>query len=428
MSHVILIAKNLCDNTLNHPDYPLEELAQLSKEVNLGRLIFEDLMHLVKCDRYRKASGALFCPALYSAKATISRSAFEDNGIPQWILNNNRFTKMDDGLPLKLFTIQNILHLRSKQKYDLSFSLLPSTLLLESIMNESYTREQRLHLLSIGYSIIFIYFIELEEYTKNSKNPQKTSKSKGKGQCVTLFEKKFCQKYLTLSSALANQISCSDCVDLGALGSHRLEHFFGGIRRISRGNDTSEHFQNRCYDSLLKQIISKNLEIQTTEIKRVSSSGTFLDSSEETTNSLSIVDYIQLAWCLFSPFREQGEFFNLQLFSLATNEGKDIMDEEAAFHHIEEILLSSQASKNYKIISTKKERMIVRSGLINDKRNSEANQISKIKAYSEAATTFVIDEEENDDTNELIDEPIESSQLSPEEIVQKLVDDIENSA
>ena len=104
------------------------------------------------------------------------------------------------------------------------------------------------------------------------------------------------------------------------------------------------------------------------------------------------------------------------------------MDEEAAFHHIEEIILSSQASKNYKIISTKKERMIVRSGLINDKRNSEANQISKIKAYSEAATTFVIDEEENDDTNELIDEPIESSQLSPEEIVQKLVDDIENSA
>ena len=172
MSRVILIAKNLCDNTLNHPDYPLEELAQLSKEVNLGRLIFEDLMHLVKCDRYRKASGALFCPALYSAKATISRSAFEDNGIPQWILNNNRFTKMDDGLPLKLFTIQNILHLRSKQKYDLSFSLLPSTLLLESIMNESYTREQRLHLLSIGYSIIFIYFIELEEYTKNSKNPR----------------------------------------------------------------------------------------------------------------------------------------------------------------------------------------------------------------------------------------------------------------
>lgn len=24
LSHVILIAKNLCDNTLNHPDYPLE--------------------------------------------------------------------------------------------------------------------------------------------------------------------------------------------------------------------------------------------------------------------------------------------------------------------------------------------------------------------------------------------------------------------
>lgn len=92
-------------------------------------------------------------------------------------------------------------------------SLLPSTLLIESVLNESYSREQRLHLLSLGYSIIFIHYKELKEYTKNPQNPQKTSKSKGKGRCVTLFEKKFCQKYLTLSSALANQISISDCID-----------------------------------------------------------------------------------------------------------------------------------------------------------------------------------------------------------------------
>lgn len=77
LSRVLLIAKNLCENTLNHPECTLEELAHFSKNVNFGRLIFEDLMHLVKCDRYRKASGALFCPALYSAKATISRSAYE---------------------------------------------------------------------------------------------------------------------------------------------------------------------------------------------------------------------------------------------------------------------------------------------------------------------------------------------------------------
>lgn len=67
-----------------------------------------------------------------------------------------------------------------------------------------------------------------------------------------------------------------ECVDLGALGSHHLEHFFGGIRRISNGNDTAEHFEYCVYDALLKNVIKKNLFLKDTEARRISSSGVHL--------------------------------------------------------------------------------------------------------------------------------------------------------
>lgn len=69
--------------------------------------------------------------------------------------------------------------------------MLPSTLLINAILNENLSREQRIDLLSIGYSIIFIYYMELNEYVKDKKHLQSTSKSGGEGTCVTLYEKNF---------------------------------------------------------------------------------------------------------------------------------------------------------------------------------------------------------------------------------------------
>lgn len=62
-------------------------------------------MHSVKCDRYRKVSGALLFPSLYENNPSISQKSFIGNGIPLWIANNNRFAKMDDNLPLKFLLI-----------------------------------------------------------------------------------------------------------------------------------------------------------------------------------------------------------------------------------------------------------------------------------------------------------------------------------
>lgn len=204
LSRVSNVVDALCDITMTHPDLTLDELAFIFSRKNSNRMIFEDPMHLVKCDRYRKVSGAAICPSLYEAKPSIQRKDYIECGIPPWIVDNGRYTKMDDALPLKFFTLENTEHLREQERFDLTFSLLPSTLLINAILNENLSHEQRIDLLSIGYSIIFIYYMELNEYVKDKKHLQSTSKSGGKGTCVTLYEKKFCKKYLALVAALSS--------------------------------------------------------------------------------------------------------------------------------------------------------------------------------------------------------------------------------
>lgn len=114
---------------------------------------------------------------------------------------------------------------------------------------------------------------------------------------------------------------------------------------MSRGDDSADQFLNRCYDSILKHIISRNLDIDFNEMKRVSSSGVFLEEEEKGTSSDCIHKYIQVAWCLYSDFRDKGEFFDMELYKLATNEGKELYTEEEAFGIIAEILECGQVEK-----------------------------------------------------------------------------------
>lgn len=59
LHRTFLYAKQLCKAILENPDLTLEELAELSIKVNNGTYIYEDMIPLIKCDRYRKASGAI---------------------------------------------------------------------------------------------------------------------------------------------------------------------------------------------------------------------------------------------------------------------------------------------------------------------------------------------------------------------------------
>lgn len=140
LSRINALVQELSNLILLHPELALEDLAELAAHVNSGRFIYIDLLHLTKCDRYRKVSGVSICPTLYEANATINKESFEQSGILKWITDNNHYTKMDDTLPIKFFTLENIQHLREIKRFDLSFSLMTSTLFIEAVLNENYSK------------------------------------------------------------------------------------------------------------------------------------------------------------------------------------------------------------------------------------------------------------------------------------------------
>ena len=268
-----------------------EELKSLNRYVFLNDedhpdqppfLIFEDMLHLLKCFRYRLCCGCSLCPSLFSDDNNfINKENFQSVGIPSWILDEAKYLKMDDGMPLRLFTHENIEKCVYSGRIDLAYALIPCTLLNYAMMKKKIDRSSRIEMISIAYSIVFLYLCELEQYSGHKKERlQTTSKSAGKGKYVTLMDKKWCYKFLSLCQSVICVLFDPQAVDLGSLGSHWLEHFFGQVRQLSKGNDTYERFEECVYNSILSNILEQEIGIKLISPKRVSSSGATIEETE----------------------------------------------------------------------------------------------------------------------------------------------------
>lgn len=100
-------------------------------------LVFEDLLHLIKCFRYRLCCGCGLCPSLFTdLNNFISKDNFATVGIPPWLLDDSKYLKMDDGLPLRLFTFENVEKCVLNERIDLAYALIPCTLLVTAIMDD----------------------------------------------------------------------------------------------------------------------------------------------------------------------------------------------------------------------------------------------------------------------------------------------------
>ena len=118
---------------------------------------FSDLFHLVKRDRYRKVSKDYFHVDPWNESSHYTVDDLIEIGISVYLLCGEQARKMDDSLPIKLFS-KNILSLiLNEDDPGLFFAMLPSTLILESIHSKSATRNQRIDFLMIGASLMILY-------------------------------------------------------------------------------------------------------------------------------------------------------------------------------------------------------------------------------------------------------------------------------
>ena len=254
----------------------IDPMKALHEHDYTGLLVFEDLLHLAKCVRYRFICRSKLCPYPHASEVVCVQD-FEESGIVPWVLDSSQVRKMDDFLPLMMFTGENIFHALDIGKPSVFLCLLPVTLLISAVMETELTRKQRMNYLSQAWAMFWCY---KQAYTKSLPHisKQKERKMKGSNEAMAIYDKNTCDKALSLCYALSKVIADSRPVHLGALGTHWLEHFFGNVRRLCNRNDCPGNFERSIRLLMLNKALLGNKE--RVNSRRISDSGAILEPEE----------------------------------------------------------------------------------------------------------------------------------------------------
>lgn len=221
---------------------------------------FSDPYHLVNRDRYRKVS--IFCFSISPMDLDCTRDSknLEDIGIPPYILDDNKGRKMEDGLPKKLFNLLNLYKILEHDDMALFISMLPSTLIMESLHTEDLSRQATIDYLLFGASIVFIFYCMakhvIEKKEKSLENRIEEFKEK---MCFTL---EWCEDYIFTSINIAYLVYTEENIDVGACGSHDQEHVFGNVRRHSKNDNTHSRFIKSMKYILLEKELCDDIGIE----------------------------------------------------------------------------------------------------------------------------------------------------------------------
>ena len=315
-------------------------LSSIFKEYT-GTLIYEDLMHLVKCDRYRLTCGSDICPSLSKDEATFNVNDFKDIGVKDHVLDASRAKKMDDHLPLQLFSQENVQNAILMERYDLLLALLPSYLLINAVMESDLTREQRIERITFGFSIVCTYYNDYLKYDFE-KGKQRRNRLGGQNKWMTLYDIIWMKKYMTLAISLTKVLIDPRSVHLGALGTHFLEHFFGMVRRFCHGDDSASSFENTVENIIVLKLLQiENIKEASIQPSR-SDSGCVLKEEHEEIKQIPLNICMWLAAELFIQF---GSLLNEDL-SKAVNDSMELMEDKPKIDVIQFISNTFVKKKN----------------------------------------------------------------------------------
>lgn len=330
-----------------------------------GLFHFSDPYHLVKRDRYRKIGGKLFTATPNSIGDVWSRSDLEHLGVPPYLLDNDSARRMEDSLPLKMFSKEILDLVINAEDLELVFCMLPSTLLMESLHSEKLSRQDRIDFLMFGASLVILYYLVQIDFLKDE------SPSRANGIKIVrdhyCFSKSWCKEYISVVVSIINLLSTEDNLHLGSCGTHFLEHFFGAIRRHSRGEDTHQRFVGAMRDVLLERILLQRLNIPLAPPQRRSDSGVRIVGTQDLDNH-PFGEYLYKAKLFMNNFiRFPDDPFFVSIAPQDETEGLALII--AIFEPIQE--------KRQFQISTKSEKMTSTGGLSNARRWKARTQIKQ---------------------------------------------------
>ena len=201
------------------------------------------------------------------------------------------------------------------ERFDLLLALLPSYLLINSVMSEHLTRAQRIEQLSSGFALVATYYNEYLIYDFQN-GLQSSSRAGGKNNFMTLFDLIWMKKYMSLTLSLTKVLNDNREIHLGALGTHFLEHFFGMVRRFCHGNDSATSFQTSVENIIIFNLIQKENILEENKQPGRSDSGTYLD---EETGKIVEVPINVCMWRAAEIFLKVGNLMNSRLNEAVNN-------------------------------------------------------------------------------------------------------------
>jgi hypothetical protein len=261
---------------------------------------FSDPFHLVKRDRYRKISQLPYIVDPFDKFAACSRNDLEMLGIPSYLLSGEQARKMEDNLPLLLFTKETLIEILKMGHLRLFFAMLPSTLLLESIHSEFLNRQQRIDLLMIGASVILLYEFYKKVLRDNNYHFAEHTYNKI-ASTADCFKSDWSYEYISVTLSTAMLLCREEMLDLGACGTHILEHYLGAMRRHSTGDDTYERFIRSMQKVLLEHQLLDKLGIQQQRSSRRSDSGV-CERGGKVPDEIPLIHYLSIARGLLGTF------------------------------------------------------------------------------------------------------------------------------
>ena len=232
---------------------------------------FFDPNHQVKSDRYRRTLPNEVC-VFFDIPPTLRREDFRDVlGLPKSVISDSEMHKMDDSLPRMLFNVQNLLKSLQEGRIDMFIALFPSAALLTAVMEEKLTREERVNLLLCGWAVMFLYYVSMVKYKPDScESP--TLKKDG-NRPISLWHVDHVKRYLSSIVCIVKVLLDGKSVNLGALGSHHNENYFGRVKRLQGYDESLERFMKSVEKALLMKNLFKELNVPLCPAGRNSMSG-----------------------------------------------------------------------------------------------------------------------------------------------------------
>jgi hypothetical protein len=269
----------------SHLDNPFDFAAFME---NTEDTHFFDMLHMLKNDRMQKIQRTcVLFPCLGSP--VITSLAYRSlPSIPSGAFNESPSVKMDDHLAEKFFSPHALVE--SVLLPELFVAMFPCCTLYHVVKCPSISRPQRFDLLMLLFGFL-LYYAAI-----NQTNPENHQEIWGQfspgyrrlAQREVLFRTEFIEKMLITCFSMMRELVKGESLDMGSLGSHKNEHFFGCVKSKLRNFETDAAFHQCARKMMLARLLCNELRISASLAKRMNDSGVKLDAAPESHQEIDL--------------------------------------------------------------------------------------------------------------------------------------------